>query len=121
MHAPSIRRLEAEASERALDLLEMVRLADHARDEANSLVYGQRKMLEFACSLIANPKLVLLDEPAAEFSTSLVDQMKRLILEQNKLGKTFLVVEHNMGVVMDISQMIVVLDYGEKIAEGKPS
>jgi ABC-type branched-subunit amino acid transport system ATPase component len=121
LHAPGIQRLEAEAVDRAMSLLEMVGLANHARDEASSLVYGQRKMLEFACSLIPDPKLVLLDEPAAGVSTALVDQMKRLILELNKQGKAFFVVEHNMGVVMDISQRIIVLDYGVKIAEGTPA
>ena len=121
LHAPRIRHLEAEATERAMMLLEMVQLADHARDEAHSLVYGQRKMLEFACSLIPDPQLVLLDEPAAGVSTALVDQMKHYILQLNQQGKTFFVVEHNMGVVMDISQRIIVLDYGQKIAEGSPS
>ena len=121
LHAPSIRHLEAQAVERAMALLEMVLLADHAREPAHSLVYGQRKMLEFACSLIPNPQLVLLDEPAAGVSTAMVDQMKHFILQLNQQGKTFFVVEHNMGVVMDISQRIIVLDYGQKIAEGAPS
>jgi branched-chain amino acid transport system ATP-binding protein len=121
LHAPSIRRLEGQAIERAMSLLEMVQLADHAQDEAHSLVYGQRKMLEFACSLIPDPRLVLLDEPAAGVSTALVDQMKSYILQLNRQGKTFFVVEHNMGVVMDISQRIIVLDYGQKIAEGSPA
>jgi branched-chain amino acid transport system ATP-binding protein len=120
LHTPGIRRLDADAKDRAMSLLEMVRLADHYSEEASSLVYGQRKMLEFACCLIPDPKLVLLDEPAAGVSTGLVDLMKQLILELNKQGKTFLIVEHNMGVVMDISQRIIVLDYGVKIAEGTP-
>jgi branched-chain amino acid transport system ATP-binding protein len=121
LHAPRIRHLESEAIERAMSLLEMVQLVDHAQDEAHSLVYGQRKMLEFACSLIPDPRLVLLDEPAAGVSTALVDQMKSYILQLNQQGKTFFVVEHNMGVVMDISQRIIVLDYGLKIAEGSPA
>jgi ABC-type branched-subunit amino acid transport system ATPase component len=121
LHAPSIRRLEEQSVERAMTLLEMVQLSGHAHDEAHSLVYGQRKMLEFACSLIPDPQLVLLDEPAAGVSTALVDEMKRYILQMNQQGKTFFVVEHNMGVVMDISQRIIVLDYGQKIAEGSPS
>lgn len=121
LHAPSIRHLEAKAVERAMSLLEMVYLADHSHEPAHSLVYGQRKMLEFACSLIPDPQLVLLDEPAAGVSTAMVDQMKHFILQLNQQGKTFFVVEHNMGVVMDISQRIIVLDYGVKIAEGPPS
>jgi len=121
LHIGSIRQLEAEATERAMHLLEQVRLAHLANEEGHSLVYGQRKLLEFACALIAEPELVMLDEPAAGVSTAMVDQMKRFILDSNAKGQTFFVVEHNMGVVMDISQRIVVLDYGVKIAEGAPS
>ncbi len=120
LHTPNVRRLDSAGTDRAMHLLELVQLAEHANEEANNLVYGQRKLLEFACSLIPDPKLILLDEPAAGVSTALVNQMKRLILEQHQQGKTFFVVEHNMGVVMDISQRIVVLDYGVKIAEGTP-
>lgn len=121
LHAASIRRLEREAIERAEVLLGMVGLAHLRHERAESLVYGQRKLLEFVCALAPDPDLILLDEPAAGVNTAMVDQMKRHILEVNKQGKTFLIVEHNMGVVMDISQRIVVLDYGEKIAEGTPA
>jgi ABC-type branched-subunit amino acid transport system ATPase component len=120
-HTRDIQRLEARAVERADQLLEQVGLCSMRDEPARELVYGQRKLLEFACALIPDPDLIMLDEPAAGVSTALVDEMKRYILELNKQGKTFLVVEHNMGVVMDISQRIVVLDYGVKIAEGTPS
>mgnify|MGYP005855535019 CR=1 FL=1 len=121
LHLGRIRRLEDEATDRARRLLEQVGLAHLANEEAHSLVYGQRKLLEFACALIAEPELVMLDEPAAGVSTAMVDQMKRFIVDLNAQGRTFFVVEHNMGVVMDISQRIIVLDYGVKIAEGPPS
>lgn len=117
----SIRQLEAQSGERANVLLEQVGLTHLRDEEAHNLVYGQRKLLEFACALIPDPDLVMLDEPAAGVNTTMVDQMKESILDLNQQGKTFLVVEHNMGVVMDISQRIVVLDYGKKIAEGVPS
>lgn len=120
LHTPSISKLEAESKECAANLLDQVGLY-HLRDQqARNLVFGQRKLLEFACALIPDPELVLLDEPAAGVSTTMVDRMKSLIRSLNKTGKTFLVVEHNMGVVMDISHRIVVLDYGKKIAEGTP-
>jgi ABC-type branched-subunit amino acid transport system ATPase component len=121
LHTNKIKRLEAQSIERADELLEEVGLIDLRDEEAHNLVYGQRKMLEFACALIPDPEMIMLDEPAAGVSTGMVDEMKRYIVELNQRGKTFLVVEHNMGVVMDISQRIVVLDYGKKIAEGTPS
>ncbi len=121
LHSPEIRALEAQSAGRVDNLLAQVGLS-HLRDvEVHNLVYGQRKLLEFACALVPDPDLVMLDEPAAGVSTAMVEQMKRHILALNQEGKTFLVVEHNMGVVMDISQRIVVLDYGRKIAEGKPA
>ena len=120
-HSRSIRKLERESQETIYALMEEVGLIDLAQEEAHNLVYGQRKLLEFACALVPEPDLVMLDEPAAGVNTTMVDQMKQQIVERNQKGKTFLVVEHNMGVVMDISQHIVVLDYGKKIAEGSPS
>lgn len=115
-----IRKLENDAKERASSLLERVKLFDLRNELAENLVYGQRKMLEFVCALMPDPKVVMLDEPAAGVNTSMVDDMKKHILDLNAEGKTILLVEHNMGVVMDISQRIVVLDYGKKIAEGLP-
>ena len=120
LRTAQIRRLEAESTDRAELLLEKVGLMHMRGELAHDLVYGQRKMLEFACALISDPELIMLDEPAAAVSTTLVDRMKQYILELHSQGKSFLVVEHNMGVVMDISERIVVLDYGKKIAEGKP-
>jgi len=115
-----IRHLDGVANERAEGLMERVGLI-HMRDEpAADLVYGQRKLLEFACALIPDPQLIMLDEPAAGVSTALVDRMKEHIMELHGEGKAILLVEHNMGVVMDISQRIVVLDHGKKIAEGRP-
>jgi branched-chain amino acid transport system ATP-binding protein len=121
LYTAGVRRLEKKAVEKADNLLELVGLVQLRNEKAQSLVYGQRKLLEFACALAPDTDIILLDEPAAGVNTTMVDQMKRLILEVNKQGKAFLIVEHNMGVVMDISQRIVVLDYGVKIAEGTPS
>jgi ABC-type branched-subunit amino acid transport system ATPase component len=115
-----LRRLEAEAIERAHRLLDLVGLSDKADAGAGTLSYGQRKLLAFAAALMPDPELLLLDEPAAAVNPTMINQMKEHILRLHGQGKTVLLVEHNMDVVMDISQRVVVLDHGQKIAEGPP-
>ena len=121
LHTRNIRELDKVAAEKVDHFLGMIGLSRLRNEKATSLVYGQRKLLEFACALIPDPDLIMLDEPAAGVNTAMVNQMKRYIMEINKQGKAFLIVEHNMGVVMDISEQIIVLDYGVKIAEGTPA
>jgi len=115
-----IHRLEDQALERARSLLALVGLARAAGAAAGTLSYGQRKLLAFAAALMPEPELILLDEPTAAVNPTMINQMKELILALHRLGKTVLLVEHNMDVVMDISQRVVVLDHGQKIAEGPP-
>jgi ABC-type branched-subunit amino acid transport system ATPase component len=115
-----LRRLEREAVERARRLLDLVGLGDRADTSAGNLSYGQRKLLAFAAALMPDPELLLLDEPAAAVNPTMINQMKGHILELHRQGKTVVLVEHNMDVVMDISQRVVVLDHGQKIAEGPP-
>ena len=120
LRTPRLRRLEAEAIERARTLLALVGLAGRASAPAGSLSYGQRKLLAFAAALMPDPELLLLDEPAAAVNPTMINQMKEHILALHRQGKTVLLVEHNMDVVMDISERVVVLDHGQKIAEGPP-
>jgi len=120
LRTPRLQRLEAEAVERARRLLDLVGLTDKADAGAGSLSYGQRKLLAFAAALMPDPDLLLLDEPAAAVNPTMINQMKHHILALHRQGKTVLLVEHNMEVVMDISQRVVVLDHGQKIAEGSP-
>ena len=120
VRAPRVRRHEAVAVERAMMLLDSVGLAARAAAPAGSLSYGQRKLLAFAAALMPDPELVLLDEPAAAVNPTMINQMKEQIRALHRRGKTVLLVEHNMDVVMDISQRVLVLDHGQKIAEGPP-
>lgn len=106
--------------ERAMGLLERVGL-EFLRDEvARKLSFGQQKLLELAAVLMSEPDLVLLDEPAGGVNPSMIRFIMDLIKSLNDEGVTFLVVEHNMGVVMELCEHIVVLDQGRIIAEGPP-
>ena len=121
VRTPRVRRFEAAAIERARMLLDLVGLGARAADPAGSLSYGQRKLLAFAAALMPDPELILLDEPAAAVNPTMINQMKDHILALHRQGKTVVLVEHNMDVVMDISERVVVLDHGQKIAEGAPA
>ena len=120
VRTPRLRTLERAAVERARALLDLVGLGAREHAAAGSLSYGQRKLLAFAAALMPDPDLLLLDEPAAAVNPTTINQMKEHILAFSRQGKTVLLVEHNMDVVMDISRRIVVLDHGQKIAEGPP-
>ena len=105
---------------RASKLLDLVELTDLKNEYAKNLSYGQQRLVEFARALMLNPKLLLLDEPVAGISPSMRKKIKEYIQEMNKGGVTFLIVEHNIRFVMDISHRVIVLNEGRKIAEGKP-
>ena len=109
-----------EEVDRAMVLLERVGIT-HLKDEpARKLSFGQQKLLEFAAILMANPILVLLDEPAGGVNPTMIRFIMQLIQELNQDGVTFLVVEHNMGVVMELCNHVIVMDQGTKLAEGLP-
>jgi ABC-type branched-subunit amino acid transport system ATPase component len=105
---------------RAMDLLEFTGIASHAGALAETLSYGQRKLLELSYVLVADPAIVLLDEPAGGVNPSLIQHIAARIRELNAAGKTFLIVEHNMDFVMDLCGHIAVLDYGTVVATGPP-
>jgi branched-chain amino acid transport system ATP-binding protein len=121
LRTPFVKREEKEARERALDLLEYTGLRRKAQETAKNLPYGDQRRLEVARALATNPQLLLLDEPtagmnpqeSAEF-TSFVGHLRE------ERGVTVLMIEHDMRVVMGVSDRVSVLDYGEKIAEGSP-
>ena len=105
---------------RARELLDRFGLGSHAHRRAGELSFGQRKLLEFATVLMGRPRLVLLDEPASGVNPLMIEQMERHIRDVHAEGVTFLVVEHDMSLVMRLCDPIVVLDHGAKIAEGHP-
>ena len=118
---PRVRREEKSNRERAMAMLESVGLAAKAHDYAGALSGGQRKLLEMARALMSNPKLILLDEPAAGVNPTLIGQICEHILRWNEQGITFLVIEHNMDVVMSLCHHIWVLAEGRNLADGSPS
>jgi len=120
VRGPAARRSEAEAAERARHLLEDVGLAGMASQPGAHLSYGQRKLLALAMALMTDPALLLLDEPVAGVTPVLVERLVELIRELHRTGRTVVLIEHNMRVVMELCERVVVLDYGRKIAEGPP-
>jgi branched-chain amino acid transport system ATP-binding protein len=114
------RREEAKVTERANQLLDFVGIRQQAHNYARNLPYGHQRRLEIARALANDPKLLLLDEPAAGANPQEKLDLMALVEKVRAQGITVLLIEHDMKVVMGISERIVVLDYGQKIAEGKP-
>ncbi len=106
---------------KALELLDFVGITRLKDAQAGSLSYGQKKLLEFAFILIAEPQVILLDEPAGGINPTLLNHLSDRIRDLNKQGVTFLIVEHNMEFVMGLCDRITVLHRGAKIAEGTPA
>lgn len=112
---------EKAVREKAFEYLGFVGLADYARALAGSLPYGAQRRLEIARALATDPALILLDEPTAGMNPQETVEVTQLIFRLNEIGKTVLLIEHDMSVVMGISDWIAVLNHGVKIAEGIPS
>ena len=115
-----IRKEENEHLGKSLELIEMVGLSHLKNQFAENLSYGQQKLLELMRVLMADPKMILLDEPTAGVNPSMIRKMMELILKMKSFGKFFFIIEHNMDVIIELCDWVFVLDNGEKIAEGKP-
>ena len=118
--SPRHRREERIAYDRGMELLEFVGIADRANEPARSLPYGYQRRLEIARALATEPKLLCLDEPAAGFNPVEKVQLMGLIQQIRDQGYTVLLIEHDMRLVMGVTDRIVVLEFGRKIAEGTP-
>jgi branched-chain amino acid transport system ATP-binding protein len=119
--APAARAEDAEARGRALAHLEFMGLADRAHEPAAALPFGLQRRMEIARALATEPSLLLLDEPAAGLNPVEKQQLVQLIGRLKARGLSLLIIEHDMQVVMPISDRVAVLDYGRKIAEGLPA
>lgn len=117
---PGSRRQEAQARERSVALLKLVGLAHLAHVPAGSLAYGLQRRVELARALATDPELLLLDEPAAGLNPQETAELGDLLIRISRMGLSILMVEHHMDLVMRISDHVIVLDYGIKIAEGTP-
>ncbi len=117
---PAARREEALIHTDALEYLDFVGLSGFADQRAGSLPYGEQRRLEIARAMATEPKLILLDEPAAGMNPQETKALMQLILSIRDKGLTILLIEHDMKVVMGICDRIMVLNFGQKIAEGRP-
>ncbi|XYJ08756.1 branched-chain amino acid ABC transporter ATP-binding protein/permease [Telluria sp. B2] len=118
---PRIRREEAAARRRAAAILDFVGLSNLADEEARNLPYGKQRLLEIGRALALDPRLLLLDEPAAGLTAPDIRELMAIIRKIRDHGITIILIEHHMDVVMSISDTVTVLDFGQKIAEGNPA
>jgi ABC-type branched-subunit amino acid transport system ATPase component len=121
VQTPRYRREEQAARARAASILEFVGLAGLANEEARNLPYGKQRLLEIGRALGLNPRLLLLDEPAAGLTAPDIKELMAIIRKIRDHGITIILIEHHMDVVMAICDTVTVLDFGQKIAEGTPA
>jgi len=120
LNLPWTRREEREIFDCSMEILTVLEIADLAKQDAKSLPFGKQRIVEFARALATEPELLLLDEPAAGLNIYETAAIARIITKIRESGVTVLIIEHDMSLVMDISDDVVVLSSGKKIAEGKP-
>ena len=120
-HTPKKRREEAACLKRAEEILKLMNLWEDRYALATSLPYGKQRRLEIARALATNPKLLLLDEPAADMNEQETAELLQMVRELKGLGYTVLLIEHDMKFVMNVCERLYVLNYGEMLAEGDPT
>ena len=120
LNLPNKRREERESRKRVMEVLDFLKLSRYVNEKAGSLPYGLQKNLEIARAIIFRPSVLLLDEPASGLNTNDLQTLSNCITAIRDSGITVVLIEHKMDVVMSISDKIVVLNFGEKIADGNP-
>ncbi len=121
LRLPSTWREERDIRRRALEMLETMGIAEYAEEEPLALPFGIQRAVEFARALAAEPKILLLDEPASGLNIRETEELAGIIKNMNDMGITILLVEHDMSLVMDTCDEVTVLNFGTKIAEGTPA
>ncbi len=122
MQSRSMREAERDSIHRARALLDLIGLREAENAQTGSLSYAEQKMVEISRAMMTEPDIILLDEPASGINPTLMNRILNYIRElRDRQGKTFLIVEHDMRVVMNLCERIAVLNYGSKIAEGTPA
>jgi branched-chain amino acid transport system permease protein len=121
LRLPSVAREEAATRERALQLLQFVGLLEWAHDPAGSLSYGQQHMMEIARALMSDPEVIFLDEPAAGLNAQEIAELGKVMQCMKAKGLTIFLIEHYVEFVMSVSDVVTVIDFGRKIAEGRPA
>lgn len=120
LRLPKFKSEEREAKEKAMEKLHFVGLDSKADRKASNLSFGEQRMVEFARALVSEPSLIMLDEPASGLSIKETENISELIFKIRDNGITVMLIEHDMNLIMGISDIVTVLNYGEKIAEGTP-
>lgn len=120
LRSPSARKEEEMLRQKAMEIIEFVGLAEHKDKNAEELSSGYLRLLAIAIALATKPKLMLLDEPVTTLSPSKIEMVMELITRVRDLGTTVIIIEHNMRAIMDYCDRVVVLAYGQKLAEGLP-
>lgn len=120
LHTPGMKKEELLCHERAREMLDFVGLAGEEKTMAGGMPYGKKRILEIARALASEPKIIMLDEPCAGMNPSETEELIKTIYKIRGAGITVLLVEHNMRVAMGISDLVTVLDHGQKICEGLP-
>lgn len=122
LNLPSVRKTEKESIKKAYEVMELLSITDLAHEKVNNLPFGYQKMVDIGRAIIAEPKLILLDEPVAGMNPVETEKISQLILRlKQEMNYTVLLIEHDMSLVMKVSDYVTVMSFGEKIAEGLPS
>lgn len=117
---PSVKQREKELFKKAYEVMDLLEITDFAHEKVSNLSFGYQKMIDIGRAIIAEPKLILLDEPVAGMNPVETEKISQLILRLKEMNYTILLIEHDMSLVMKVSDFVTVMSFGERIADGLP-